>query len=62
MKYLVENGCDIHQLDGEQNSLLHVAVRNNDIETVRFLVSNGIQMNTAVCFIFTIPKEFFIDL
>ena len=47
----MSNGCDIHHVDSEQNSLLHIAVRRNDYEMVKLLVSQGIFMNSSVCFV-----------
>ena len=51
VRYLVSNGCDIHHVDSEQNSLLHIAVSRNDYEMVKLLVSQRIFMNSSVCLV-----------
>lgn len=47
---LAAYGASVHYLSPQLDSLLHIAVRNNDLATARFLISKGLEIeaqNTA---------------
>lgn len=45
VKKLLNNGCDINSTDSSGYTALHYAARNNHIDIVRFLISNGACVN-----------------
>jgi ankyrin repeat protein len=45
---LRRGSCNLHHVDSNFNSLLHLAVLVDRLDIVRFLVGQGVQMNSSV--------------
>lgn len=41
LKFLESKGADLSSTDAKGNTLLHIAVRNDDIVSAKFLLENG---------------------
>ena len=44
LELLVANGANIHMVDGDNRSLLHIACDNGDIPLVKYLVEKGVSL------------------
>jgi ankyrin repeat protein len=44
LELLIDNGANIHLVDGENRSLLHIACDNGDLALVKYLIDKGVSL------------------